>query len=75
MVNAVQNGLGIGLVNYAVFEQRQAGKRIDGRGLSFERSLPQPPPVQHVARFSAGLPTQQMNKLLELIRQELIPVS
>lgn len=75
MVNAVQNGLGIGLVNHNVFEQRQAGKRVDGRGLSFERSLPQPPPVQHVARFSAGLPTQQMTKLLELIRQELIPVS
>ncbi len=76
MVNAVQNGLGIGLVNYAVFEQRQAGKRIDGRGLTFERHLlPQPPPIQHVARFSSGIPTKQMNKLLELIRQELKPVS
>ncbi len=76
MVNAVQNGLGIGLVNYNVFEQRQAGKRADGRGLAFERTLlPQPPPIQHVARFASGIPTLQMNKLLELIRQELIPVS
>jgi len=76
MVNAVQNGLGIGLVNHAVFEQRQAGKRIDGRGLTFERNLlPQPPPIQHVARFSSGIPTKQMNKLLELIREELKPVS
>jgi len=76
MVNAVQNGLGIGLVNHAVFEQRQAGKRVDGRGLTFERNLlPQPPPIQHVARFSSGIPTKQMNKLLELIRAELKPVS
>jgi len=76
MVNAVQNGLGIGLVNYNVFERRQAGKRGDGRGLTFERTLlPQPPPIQHVARFSEGIPTQQMSKLLELISQELIPVS
>jgi molybdate transport repressor ModE-like protein len=76
MVNAVQNGLGIGLVNYNVFEQRKAVRRIDDRGLVFERNLlPQPPPIQQVARFSNGIPTQQMNKLLELIRQELIPVS
>ena len=76
MVNAVQNGLGIGLVNYNVFEQRQSGKRVDGRGLTFERTLlPQPPPIQHVARFSSGVPTQQMNKLLELISAELKPVS
>ena len=76
MVNAVQNGLGIGLVNHAVFEQRQSGKRVDGRGLTFERTLlPQPPPIQHVARFSRGIPSKQMNKLLELIRQELKPVS
>ncbi len=76
MVNAVQNGLGIGLVNQAVFEQRQSVKRIDGRGLTFERTLlPQPPPIQHVARFSSGVPTKQMNKLLELIREELKPVS
>ena len=76
MVNAVQNGLGIGLVNYNVFEQRQSLRRIDSRGLVFEReNLPQPPPIQQVARFASGLPTQQMNKLLELIRQELIPVS
>jgi DNA-binding transcriptional LysR family regulator len=76
MINAVRNGLGIGLVNYNVFEQRHAGRRSDGLGLTFERTmLPQPPPIQHVARFSAGIPTQQMNKLLELIKQELIPVS
>ncbi|TNF86134.1 MAG: LysR family transcriptional regulator [Gammaproteobacteria bacterium] len=76
MVNAVRNGLGIGLVNYNVFEQRQAGRRGEGMGLTFERNLlPQPPPIQHVARFSAGMPTQQMDKLLELIKQELIPVS
>ena len=73
MINAVRNGLGIGLVNYNVFEQRHAGRRAD---LTFERTLlPQPPPIQHVARFSTGIPTQQMNKLLELIKQELIPVS
>lgn len=76
MVNAVRNGLGIGLVNYNVFEQRQASRRGDGLGLTFERTLlPQPPPIQHVARFSAGIPTQQMDKLLQLIKQELIPVS
>lgn len=76
MINAVRNGLGIGLVNYNVFEQRHAGRRTDGLGLTFERTmLPQPPPIQHVARFSAGIPTQQMDKLLELIKQELIPVS
>ena len=76
MVSAVRNGLGIGLVNYNVFEQRQTVRRGEGMGLTFERNLlPQPPPIQHVARFSAGMPTQQMNKLLELIKQELIPVS
>ncbi|MCP4387872.1 MAG: LysR family transcriptional regulator [Gammaproteobacteria bacterium] len=76
MVNAVRNGLGIGLVNYDVFEQRQAARRGEGRGLTFERTaLPQPPPIQHVARFSTGMPTQQMDKLLQLIKQELIPVS
>ncbi len=75
MVNAVRNGLGIGLVNYNVFEQRHSARRGDGLGLSFEKTLlPQPPPIQHVARFSTGLPTQQMNKLLELIKLELIPV-
>ncbi len=75
MVNAVRNGLGIGLVNYNVFDQRQAGRRGEGLGLTIERMLlPQPPPIQHVARFSSGIPTQQMKKLLELIKQELIPV-
>lgn len=75
MVNAVRNGLGIGLVNFNVLEQRY-GSRLGERGLVIERNqLPQPPPIQHVARYTAGLPTEQMNKLLELIRQELIPVS
>ena len=75
MVNAVRNGLGIGLVNFNVLEQRYGGRYAE-RGLIIERHrLPQPPPVQHVARFAAGLPTEQMDKLLELIRQELIPVS
>jgi len=76
MVNAIGNGLGIGLVNYSVFEQRQTGRRGKGLSLTSERTLlPQPPPIQHVARFSSGIPTQQMDKLLELIKQELIPVS
>ena len=75
MVNAVRNGLGIGLVNFNVLEQRLGG-RIGERGLVIERNLlPQPPPIQHVARFAPGLPTEQMDKLLELIKQELIPVS
>lgn len=75
-VNAVRNGLGICLVNYNVFEQRQAGRRDKGLGLTVGRTaLPQPPPIQQVARFSSGIPTQQMDKLLELIKQELIPVS
>ena len=76
MVNAVRSGLGIGLVNLDVFEQLQSGRRGDTRGLKIDRvSLPQPPPIQHVARFSSGIPTEQMDKLLELIKQELIPVS
>ncbi len=76
MVNAVRSGLGIGLVNLDVFEQPQSGRRGDTRGLRIERAmLPQPPPIQHVARFSAGIPTEQMDRLLELIEQELIPVS
>jgi len=76
MVQAVRNGLGIGLVNYNGFEQRQAARRDKGVGLTFEPTLlPQPPPIQHVARFSSGIPTQQMDKLLELIKHELIPVS
>ena len=70
-VNAVRNGLGIGLVNLNVLEQR-----LGDRGLAIERNrLPQPPTIQHVARFDPGLPTEQMEKLLELIRQELFPVS
>ncbi len=76
MVNAVRSGLGVGLVNLDVFEQLQSGRRGDGRGLRIERShLPQPPPIQHVARFADRLPTRQMDKLLELIKQELLPVS
>ncbi len=76
MVNAVRSGLGVGLVNLDVFEQLQSGRRGDSRGLRIERSsLPQPPPIQHVARFSAGIPTRQTDKLLELIKKELGPVS
>ncbi|MFT5220970.1 MAG: molybdate transport repressor ModE-like protein [Gammaproteobacteria bacterium] len=72
MVNAVRNGLGIGLVNLDVFEQLQSGRRGDVRGLKIDRSeLPQPPPIQHVARFASGMPTQQMDKLLEVIKAEL----
>ncbi|MDH3534763.1 MAG: LysR family transcriptional regulator [Gammaproteobacteria bacterium] len=75
MVNAVRSGLGVGLVNLDVFEQLQSGRRGDSRGLKIDRSfLPQPPPIQHVARFSSGMPTQQMDKLLELIKQELLAV-
>ena len=73
MVNAVRSGLGIGLVNLDVFEQFQSGRRGDSRGLRMEQSLlPQPPPIQHVARLSTGVPTQQMDKLLELIKQEIV---
>ncbi len=72
MVNAVRSGLGIGLVNLDVFGQLQSGRRGDSRGLRIDRSsLPQPPPIQHVARFSSGLPTEQMDRLLELIKQQL----
>ena len=73
MVNAVRSGLGIGLVNLGVLEQGQAGGRqIDRRGLKFENDmLPQPPAIQHVARFSGGLSTRQMEKLLEAIKIEL----
>ena len=75
MVNAVRSGLGIGLVNLDVYEQLQSGRRGDSRGLRIERRhLPQPPPIQHVARFADRLPTRQMDKLLELIKQELLPV-
>ena len=76
MVNAVRSGLGIGLVNLEVFEQLQSGRRSDSGGLRIERSiLPQPPPTQHIARFSSADPTPQMDKLLELIKQELLVVS
>ncbi len=72
MVNAVRSGLGIGLVNLDVFGQLQSGRRGDSRGLRIDRSsLPQPPPIQHVARFSSGMPTEQMDRLLELIMQQL----
>lgn len=72
MINAVRSGLGIGLVNNGTMEQRLPGRR-DNRGLKIDRHyLPQPPPIQHVARFSEGIPTQQMDKMLELIKQELV---
>jgi DNA-binding transcriptional LysR family regulator len=74
MVNAVRSGLGIGLVNLGVLEQRQqGGRRGDSRGLRVGHvDLPQPPPIQHVARFSTGLSTRQMEKLLESIKNELV---
>ena len=73
MINAVRSGLGIGLVNKEAMELRLPSRR-DNRGLKVDRRfLPQPPAIQHVARFSEGIATQQMNKLLELIRAELLP--
>ncbi len=75
MVNAVRSGLGVGLVNLDAYEQLQSRWRGDSRGIRIERSLlPQAPPIQHVARFSAGIPTRQTDKLLELIKKELGPV-
>jgi DNA-binding transcriptional LysR family regulator len=74
MVNAVRSGLGIGLVNLGVLEQRQqAGRRGDNRGLKIQHAdLPEPPAIQHVARFSSGISTRQMDKLLEAIKKELV---
>jgi len=74
MVNAVRSGLGIGLVNLGVLEQRQqGGRRSDSRGLRIGTAeLPQPPPIQHVARCPAGISTRQMDKLLESIKNELV---
>jgi len=73
MVNAVRSGLGIGLVNLGVLEQRQkGGRRGDSRGLKIDHvDLPAPPPIQHIARFSSGVSTRQMDKLLESIKNEL----
>jgi len=73
MVNAVRSGLGIGLVNLGVLEQRQqGGRRGDSRGLKIDPAdLPKSPPIQHVARFSSGISTRQMDKLLESIKNEL----
>ncbi len=72
MINAVRTGLGIGLVNHEAMEQRLSTRR-DYRGLKIDRlNLPQPPPIQHVARFSEGVSTQQMDRLLELIKAELL---
>lgn len=66
--SAVRNGLGIGLVNNATLEQRSLSRYSSGnRGLIVDRkNLPQPPPIQHVARFASGAATRQMTKLLEL---------
>jgi DNA-binding transcriptional LysR family regulator len=74
MVNAVRSGLGIGLVNLGVLEQRHSGgRRTDSRGLKVENGiLPVPPAIQHVARFSSGISTRQMEKLLEAIKIELV---
>lgn len=72
MINAIRSGLGIGLVNRDAMEQRLPTRR-DFRGLKIDRqNLPQPPSIQHVARFSDGISTQQMGKLLELIKAELV---
>lgn len=73
MVNAVHSGLGIGLVNIGVLEQRSQGQRRgDSRGLRIDHpGLPHPPPILHVARFSTGIPTRQMDRLLEAIQSEL----
>ncbi len=72
LVNAVRNGLGVGLVNNDVLEQRQLNRR-DNRILKIDYDvLPQPPPIQHVARFSQASATRQMGKLLELIKAELL---
>jgi DNA-binding transcriptional LysR family regulator len=73
MVNAVRSGLGIGLVNLGVLEQHQpGGRRLDSRGIKLENSLlPMPPAIQHVARFSSGISTRQMEKLLEAIKSGL----
>ena len=75
MVNAVRSGLGIGLVNLGVLEQRHpGGRRKDSHGLKVENGiLPMPPAIQHVARFSSGISTRQMEKLLEAIKTELKP--
>ena len=74
MVNAVRSGLGIGLINLGVLKQPQAGgRRGDTRGLKIDATdLPQPPAIQHVARFSSGISTQQMEQLLKSIKQELV---
>jgi DNA-binding transcriptional LysR family regulator len=75
MISAVRNGLGIGLVNNDTLEQRSLNRHGGvNRGLIVDRkSFPQPPPIQHVARFSTGVATRQMTKLLELIKTELLP--
>jgi DNA-binding transcriptional LysR family regulator len=74
MVNAVRSGLGIGLVNLGVLEQSfPGGRQIDSRGLRVEPDiLPVPPAIQHVARFSSGILTRQMEKLLQAIKIELM---
>jgi DNA-binding transcriptional LysR family regulator len=74
MVNAVRSGLGIGLVNLGVLEQRHpGGRRKDSHGFKVDNGiLPMPPAIQHVARFSSGISTRQMEKLLEVIKIELV---
>ena len=70
MINAIRSGLGIGLVNIDAMEHRL----INRRGLIISpEHLPAPPAIQQVARFSDGLPTEQMDKLYEVIKNELIP--
>ena len=74
MVNAVHSGLGVGLVNLGVLDRRHpGGRRADHRGLRVDSGeLPAAPAIQHVARFSSGISTRQMEKLLEAIKAELV---
>lgn len=74
LVNAVRCGLGIALVNLDVFEKLKFSEQPGNAGLKLDHTiLPRPPATQHVARFSSGTPTKQMSKLLELIKQALLP--
>ncbi len=59
----------------STLEQRQqGGRRGHARRLKIDHNeLPEPPPIQHVARFSSGISTRQMDKLLESIKHELVP--
>jgi len=62
------------LVNRGVLEQRHpGGRRKDSHGFKVDNGiLPTPLAIQHVARFSTGISTRQMEKLLEVIKIELV---